>query len=137
MTQPRISFRPKPTPVAGLGHVLAAASYSIGGLRRLLSETAFRHEMILFGASLALFLALGATAKEFLGLIGIFLLLVAVEAINTAIECIVDHLSPEWEEYAKNAKDLGSLAVMCVLVGAGLYVVSVCIPLGVLPGGAR
>ena len=137
MKGPGTSRRPKPTPVTGPAHVLAAASYSIGGLRRLWSETAFRHEVILFAAGLALFLAVGASANEFLGLIGIFLLLVAVEALNTAIECIVDHLSPDWEEYAKNAKDLGSLAVMCILIGAGLYLVSVCMPLLVPTKGSE
>jgi diacylglycerol kinase (ATP) len=44
------------------------------------------------------------------------MLLIAAEALNTAIERIVDHLTQDWAQFAKEAKDLGSLAVMCVLI---------------------
>jgi len=47
--------------------------------------------------------------------------LVAAEALNTAIECLVDHLAPDWQEFARDAKDLGSLATMCLLIANGLY----------------
>lgn len=50
-----------------------------------------------------------------------FLVLIAVEALNTAIECIVDHLAPNWEAFARDAKDLGSLATMCLLIAIGVY----------------
>lgn len=118
-TQPR---RPKPNRVSGIAHVYAAGKYSVSGLARLWQETAFRHEVVLFLGTLFGFVALGVPVVDMLILSGIFLLLVAVEALNTAIECIVDHLSPDWQLYAKNAKDLGSLAVMCCLLGAGLFV---------------
>ena len=41
--------------------------------------------------------------------------MIAVEALNTAIEVLVDQLSPGWSAWAKEAKDLGSLAVACVI----------------------
>lgn len=63
---------------------------------------------------------LGATWAEFAIFAGLCLLLVATEAINTAVECIVDRVSPEWAEFARDAKDLGSLAVMCVLCMHGV-----------------
>lgn len=114
--------KPKPARITGIAHVFAATSYSLGGLRRLWRETAFRHEVLLLAGALALFTALGATLAEFFILLGIFCLLVAVEALNTALECIVDRLSPDWEEYARDAKDLGSLAVMCILVLGLIFV---------------
>lgn len=47
-------------------------------------------------------------------------MLFATEALNTAIEEIVDHISPKWSLAVRNAKDLGSLAVGLVsLVVAG------------------
>ena len=49
----------------------------------------------------------------------VFVLLIAVEALNTAIEVIIDRISPEWSEAARQAKDLGSLAVMCMLIAHG------------------
>ena len=48
-------------------------------------------------------------------------MVLAVEALNTALEELVDHISPGWSEFAKHAKDLGSFAVMCALVATGLY----------------
>jgi diacylglycerol kinase (ATP) len=50
-------------------------------------------------------------------------MVLAVEALNTALEEVVDHLSPGWSEFAKNAKDMGSFAVMCTLLATGLYAV--------------
>ena len=111
--------------VTGPAHVLAAAGYSMSGLRRLWSETAFRHEALALLPCLALFLWVGASLAELAGLGILFLLTVAVEALNTAIECLVDHVSPEWSAAARDAKDLGSLAVMCLLIATGLYVAAV------------
>jgi diacylglycerol kinase (ATP) len=53
------------------------------------------------------------------------LLLIAVEALNTALEVLVDHLSPGWSQFAKEAKDLGSLAVACVIGLVLLYAAAV------------
>jgi diacylglycerol kinase (ATP) len=44
------------------------------------------------------------------------------EALNTAIEELVDRVSPELSQTGKHAKDLGSFAVFCMLVAAGLYI---------------
>ncbi|MDG1376845.1 MAG: diacylglycerol kinase [Yoonia sp.] len=118
------SPRPKPTRITGLRHFFAAATYSIGGIKRLWQETAFRHIMLVFGLCLILLIGIGATAMEIAGFVILFLLLVAVEALNTAIECIVDHLAPNWEVFARDAKDLGSLATMCLLFANGVYLLS-------------
>jgi diacylglycerol kinase (ATP) len=56
-----------------------------------------------------------------MGAAGLVLLLIAVEALNTALEVLVDHLSPGWSQFAKDAKDLGSLAVACVIGLVLLY----------------
>ncbi len=52
----------------------------------------------------------------------LFLLLVAAEALNTAIEVVVDHLAPGWAEFARDAKDLGSLAVLCLILANVAFV---------------
>ncbi|MEQ3713145.1 diacylglycerol kinase [Lentibacter sp.] len=116
--------RPKPEPVKGAAHLLAAAKYSVGGVRRLWEETAFRHIVIALPICLGV-LALGeATITEFCVFIALIFMLVAVEALNTSIECIVDHLAPHWQEFARDAKDLGSLATMCVLIVNGIFLFS-------------
>lgn len=112
----------KPAPSLGPRRVIAAASYSVAGARRLLREPAFVQELVAAGAAVALFAVVGATVWEWLGLAVLVLAVLAVEALNTAIEEVVDHLSPGWSEFARNAKDLGSFAVMCALAAAGLYV---------------
>ena len=114
--------RPKPERITGIAHVFAAATYSAQGARRLSQETAFRHIMLALPTCMALFAALGAGLVEYALLLVGFFLLVAVEALNTAIECIVDHLAPEWAEFARDAKDLGSLATMCLLCANGVFV---------------
>jgi len=58
----------------------------------------------------------GATLMHYLVFLGLALLVVALEALNTAIECLVDHLTLDWAEFARDAKDLGSLAVLCGLL---------------------
>lgn len=116
---------PRPDRVAGFMHLLAAGSYSAGGLRRLWKETAFRHEMLGGAAALALLLWTRASAPELLCFAVLFLALIAVEALNTAVEVIVDHLSPEWSAMARDAKNLGSLAVLCLLGANGLYLAAV------------
>lgn len=111
----------KPPRKTGIAHFFAAASYSIGGLKRLARESAFRQEVALIAGLLVLFLVLGASLPEIMGLLAIGLALVAVEALNTALEVLVDHLSPGWSEFAKDAKDLGSLAVACTIGALALY----------------
>ena len=106
----------------GIAHLFAAGGYSVAGLRRALGESAFRHEVLFFLAALALFAWIGATLAEFLGLAVIFLLVFGMEAMNTAIEELVDRVSPEVSRTGKHAKDLGSFAVFCMLVAAGLYI---------------
>ncbi|SFJ82353.1 diacylglycerol kinase [Jannaschia pohangensis] len=119
MSAPEQKVAPR---VTGIAHVFAATGYSLAGMVRLWGETAFRHEVGALVASLGLLAGIGAGPVELAALVGLFLILFAVEALNTAVECIVDRISPEWEEYARNAKDLGSFAVMCLLLTIVLFV---------------
>jgi diacylglycerol kinase (ATP) len=48
-----------------------------------------------------------------------------VEALNTAIERIVDRTSPEISEFGRVTKDLGSTAVFFMLCAAGLFLLAV------------
>jgi len=111
----------KPDRKTGIAHFFAAASYSQAGARRLWREAAFRQEVLGLALLLVVFALIGASAAEVLGLILLGLAVLAVEALNTAIEELVDHLSPGWSEFAKNAKDMGSFAVACALTATGLY----------------
>ncbi|MFN4204092.1 MAG: diacylglycerol kinase [Tabrizicola sp.] len=111
----------KPPRKTGIAHFLAAAGYSLAGLRRLARESAFRQEVLFIAGLVVIFLIFGASLAEIAGLLALGLALVAAEALNTAMEVLVDHLSPGWSEWAKDAKDLGSLAVACMIGVVVLY----------------
>jgi diacylglycerol kinase (ATP) len=109
------------TKETGIRHFLAAASYSWGGFQRLLQEAAFRQELLFFAVSLILLASVGASLLEMLIAVILFLGVFAVEAMNTAVEEVIDRISPEISNVGKHAKDLGSFAVLCMLVACGLY----------------
>ena len=111
MTNPQ-----KPARKTGVAHFFAAAGYSAGGLRRLWQESAFRQEMLGLVAVPAVLWFFEGTTVHYLVFAGLALLVVALEALNTALECLVDHLTSDWAEFARDAKDLGSLAVLCGLL---------------------
>ena len=102
-------------------HTLMAAHYSLAGFRRLLDETAAQAEVMFFALLLVLFALVGADASAYVVLTLLFLITFALEALNTAVEVLVDHLTNEFAEFARQAKDLGSFAVFCCLTGMGLY----------------
>jgi diacylglycerol kinase (ATP) len=109
----------------GIRRVIAAFRYSMQGLMRLWQEEAFRHEVIACAAAVVLFAIVGAGALDYFVLAILMLLLFAVESLNTAIEELVDRISPEISTVGRHAKDLGSFAVFCLLCANGFFVVYV------------
>ena len=85
----------------------------------MIRERAFREEAVCLLAIFALFAVAGAGAGAYLVQFVLFLVLAAVEALNTAVEVIVDRVSPEMSGFAEQAKDLGSFAVFCLLCANG------------------
>lgn len=109
------------TKETGFAHLIAATKYSIAGLHVLLKEAAFRHELSLSVAMLVSLFFAGASSAQLIIMLVLVLILFSIEAINTAIESIVDKISPERSNFAKETKDLGSFAVSSVLLGAIAY----------------
>lgn len=107
----------------GFAHLFAAAGYSVGGLRRLMQEAAFRQEAVAAVGLVIAYAVMEVTIAVRLAAVVLFLVLIAMEAINTAIEEIIDRLSPEVSDMARYAKDLGSLAVFCLLAANSLLLV--------------
>lgn len=125
MTKQNDNPKAPPAKVHGIAHVFAAARYSFGGARVLWGETAFRHEVLLGALALALMAVVGASLGQIMIGLTIVLVTLAVEALNTAIEVLVDHISPDYSDMAKHAKDLGSFAVFCMLAANGAYLIYV------------
>ena len=110
-----------PEKIHGVAHIFAAASYSWAGAKRLWGETAFRHETLAAFLILVIFTLIRADKSFVIFAILLILITFAIEALNTAIEEIADMVSPEWSLPAKHAKDLGSLAVLCMLCANGIF----------------
>ena len=102
-------------------HLVAATVYSLQGLRRLMREVAFRHEVLAAAVLLPGLWALGAPSWALAIQAVLLLVLMALEALNTAIEELVDHLTRAPADFARNAKDLGSVAVMGLILANALW----------------
>ncbi|WP_295997726.1 diacylglycerol kinase [Rugamonas sp.] len=102
---------------SGLRRIFSAFSYSLAGFRAAWKhEHAFRQELMLLLIGGAIALALRISAFEKLMLIGVLVLVLIVELINSAIEAVVDRISLERHPLSKNAKDYGSAAVLLALL---------------------
>lgn len=83
-------------------------------------EASFRFEVCLGVLVIPLGLYLGQGALEKLALVLPMFLVLSAELLNSAIEAVVDKVSPEFHELAGRAKDMGSAAVFVLLVLMGL-----------------
>lgn len=69
-------------------------------------------------------LTLNMKAVEWLFMIFILLVMLAIELLNTAIEAVCDLVSPEYNKLVKVAKDTASAATFCISMA---LVVAICI----------
>ncbi len=92
-----------------MGHFFKALTYSRDGLAFLLKERSFRQELLLLAVALPLTAFLGG-AEALFDALPWGLLVLLVEAINTAVEKTVDLCTREIHPLAKAAKDCGSFA---------------------------
>jgi diacylglycerol kinase (ATP) len=96
--------------------IINAFFFSIDGLARAArTEAAVRQELIALALALPLAFLVARSAFDYALLIGVLLIVLAVELLNTAIEKLCDHVRPERHDDIKFIKDLGSAAVLCVL----------------------
>jgi|SRR5471030_227263 len=108
---------------SGLKRIFSAFLYSIDGFKSAWKhEHAFRQEVSLFVVGTIIALVLRISAFEKLMLIGVLMLILIVELINSSIEAVVDRVSLERHPLSKNAKDFGSAAVLLTcLLAAGAW----------------
>ena len=84
------------------------------------SEAAIRQELVALVLAIPLAFLIGTSLTQSLVMIGVVLLLLAVELLNTAVEKLADRLTPEHDPQIGVVKDMGSAAVGVALVIAGL-----------------
>ncbi|MEO5367707.1 MAG: diacylglycerol kinase [Magnetococcus sp. WYHC-3] len=105
----------------GLSHVLRASGYTMDGIKAAWAhETSFRIEAKLVALLIPVGLYLGAGAVEQVLLVGVLLLVLVAELLNSGIEAVVDRVGLERHPLSKRAKDLGSAAVFLCLLLAGM-----------------
>jgi len=101
----------------GPKQVWNAFLWSMKGLRAgWRHEASFRLEVCLAVVLIPLGLWLGRGGLEKFALILAPVLVLSAELLNSAIEAVVDKVSPEFSELAGRAKDMGSAAVFVLLV---------------------
>jgi diacylglycerol kinase (ATP) len=84
------------------------------------SEQAVREELVALLASLPLAWVIGTTPIRRVELVGVLLLLLSVELLNTAIEKLADRLTLDHDPQIGHVKDMGSAAVGFAIALAGL-----------------
>ena len=102
---------------AGVERIVHATGYSIAGLfAAWRHESAFRQECVLAIVMLPAAWWVGRNWIEIALLAGSVMMVLVVELLNSAIETVVDRVSPDLHPLSKRAKDIGSAAVMLALL---------------------
>ena len=124
--QPESEFKS----VGGLARVWRAWCYSWQGLQEAWRvEAAFRQELLLCAVLVPLAIWLPVNALERAALLGVLVLLLIVELLNSALEAVVDRISLERHDLSRRAKDFGSAAVLLSLLLVALVWVTIALPL--------
>lgn len=101
----------------GIMRIFYASLYSWQGFKSaFINEAAFRQEFIAIVLLSGFSFYLNVTAYERTAMISSLLLILIVELLNSAIECVVDRVSTERHTLSGRAKDYGSLAVLFSLL---------------------
>ncbi|MCA2415532.1 MULTISPECIES: diacylglycerol kinase [Vibrio] len=112
----------------GLKRIVKATGYSIQGLKAAFKhEAAIRQELALLSIAVILAWLVDVGMVERILMIGVVVLVLIVELVNSAIEAVVDRIGIERHELSGRAKDIGSAAVMVTLAFAGftwLYILA-------------
>ena len=104
----------------GLKRIIKATGYSAQGLRAAFKhEAAIRQELVMLVIAIVLVCIFELSVIERIMMLGVVVLVLIVELINSAIEAVVDRVGVEHHELSGRAKDIGSAAVMVALVFAG------------------
>lgn len=104
----------------GLTRLINATRYSVDGLRSAWEhEDAFRLELRIAAVMIPGALLLPLSVVEKVLLVGVVVLVLVAELLNTGIEAAVDRDSYEIDSLGKRAKDYGSAAVMLTMFLAG------------------
>jgi len=99
-------------------------SATVNSLRGIIdgvkTEPALRDEAVLLAVAVPLGYFVAPSASWYIAMIGAVLVLLGIEFLNTAVEKLADHVTPEQHNAIGRIKDFGSAAVFCGLCLIGL-----------------
>ncbi|MYZ47459.1 diacylglycerol kinase [Propylenella binzhouense] len=105
----------------GLGRIVDSALNSARGIRAgLRTEAAIQQEFAIAAILLPLSFVVASSAWTWMALVGSLFFVFVVEFLNTAVERLCNHVTPERHEAIRVTKDLASAAVFFALLTAGL-----------------
>jgi len=105
----------------GLARIVMALGYAMQGLRACWrNEAAFRQEVLATVLMVPLGIYLGESNVEKALLVGVLMLVLMVELLNSGVEAVVDRVGHEPHSLSGLAKDLGAAAVLLSLANAAL-----------------
>jgi diacylglycerol kinase (ATP) len=105
----------------GMQRMIMATVYSARGLRfAWRHETAFRHECIVALVLVPLAFVIGESLAQAALLIGVCLVVLITELLNSALEAALDRMGDDHHPLTERAKDMSSAAVALSLVLVGV-----------------
>jgi diacylglycerol kinase (ATP) len=97
------------------------------------TEAAIREEAVALLLALPLGLVVAPSIRWYVAMIGVLLVLLGIEFLNTAIEKLSDHVTPGLHNDIRRIKDFGSAAVFCGLCLCALvWLAALAVRLGLL-----
>jgi diacylglycerol kinase len=102
--------------------------HALRGLRVVFAEPNAQIHLVLAALAIGLGVVFHISTLEWLAVVMAIVAVIGAEAMNTAVEKVVDLASPEWHETAGQAKDAAAAAVLIVSVGAAVVGLMVFLP---------
>ena len=101
--------------------IISATKNSLRGIADgIKTEAAIREEAVAFVLAVPLGIFVAPSLAWYVAMFAALLVVLAIEFLNTAIEKLSDHVTPEQHRDIGRIKDFGSSAVFCALALAGL-----------------
>lgn len=100
-------------------HIGDAFKTSFNGLRILLQERAAKLELALLVLALGAFLFYRSTYTMVILVSAVVML--ALEAINTALELLCDHITPDHNENIGKVKDVAASSILMIIILQIIY----------------
>ena len=125
---------PRSTSRLAVKRIISATRNSLRGIvDGVKTEAAIREEAIAFVLGVPIGIFVAPSLAWYVAMIAALLVVLAIEFLNTAIEKLSDHVTPEQHRDIGRIKDFGSSAVFCGLALAGLvWLAAIAVRFGLL-----